>query len=110
MHFVYIAQLLIFIAGPIVKMVFRMLGIGFVTYVGVSLVITQAKNFIVSQSNQTGPVIVQILGLMKVDMALNIMIAAVTTRFIMSGLDKASGSMRNKVWLPPGKFGGSIGA
>jgi len=46
---------------------------------------------------------------MKIDVAINLMLAAVTTRFILSGFDKASGSKRHPVWSKPGS-GGSMDA
>lgn len=110
MHFVYIAQLLILIAGPIVKMVLRMIGFGFVTYIGITLIISQAKDYIIAQAGASAPTIVNILGIMKADVAINIMLAAVITRFILSGMDKATGKKSNSVWTPPGKSGGSIDA
>lgn len=110
MHFVYIASMIVMIAGPIVKMVLRMLGFGFVTYLGITLIINQAKDYIIAQAGTAGPAIINILGIMKVDIAINIMLAAVTTRFILSGLDKVKGSKSNTVWSPPGSSGGSMGA
>jgi len=109
MHFVYIANLIVMIAGPIVKMVLRLLGFGFVTYMGIAVIINQAKDYIISQIGGSAPTILNILGIMKVDVAINIMLAAVTTRFILSGMDKLTGSKSNSVWSPPGK-GGSIDA
>lgn len=110
MHFVYIASMIVMVAGPIVKMVLRMLGFGFVTYLGITLIINQAKDYIIAQAGTAGPTIINILGIMKADVAINIMLAAVTTRFILSGLDKVKGSKSNSVWTPPGKSGGSIDA
>lgn len=110
MHFVYIASMLITILGPLVKMVLRMIGFGFVTYIGINLIINQAKDYIISQAGSAGPTIINILGIMKFDVAVNIMLAAVTTRFILSGMDKIKGSKSNSVWTPPGKSGGSIDA
>lgn len=109
MHFLYLAQFLLMIAIPIVKYVLRAIGFGFVTYVGINMIIDQAKNYIISEIGGAGSTILSILGLMKIDVAINLMLAAVTTRFILSGFDKASGSKRHPVWSKPGS-GGSMDA
>ena len=110
MHFVWIVQLIILIIGPLIKMVLRMIGFGFVTYFGINLIIDQAKDYIISQVGQSGATILSILGLMKVDVCINIMLAAVTTRFILSGFNKATDSKRQRVWTKPGGGPGSIEA
>lgn len=100
MHFLWLAQLVIMIAGPVVKLVLRLIGFGFVTYFGINLIISEAKDYIVSEMGKAGSTIVSILGLMQVDVAINIMLAAVTTRFILAGLNRA-GQMRKSVWNKP---------
>ena len=110
MHFVYLAQFLLMVAGPLVSYVLRFIGFGFVSYVGIGLIINQAKDHIISQSGTLAPAILSIMGIMKIDMAINIILAAVTTRFILSGMDKLTGRKTNTVWNAPGKFGGSIQA
>ena len=102
MQYLFIAQLLIMIVGPLVKMVLRVLGFGFVTYVGFNLVIGQAQNYVFAQMGAAGPVIQQILGLAKFDMVINILFAAITTRFLLAGIDKATDRKRNQVWHKPG--------
>lgn len=108
MHFAYIFHFLVLIVGPLVKMVLRVLGFGFVTYFGINLIIDEAKNYIMSQTGQTSAVVLDILGLMKVDVAINIMLAAVVTRFVLAGLNKATDTKRNSVWGKPGQTTGSM--
>lgn len=110
MHFVWLVHLFILVLGPLVKMVMRMIGFGFVTYFGINLIIDQAKDYIISQTGSAGPVVLSILGLMKVDVCINIMLAAVTTRFILSGLNKATDRKRRQVWTKPGDSSGSFPA
>lgn len=102
MHFLYLTQLLILIVGPLVKMVLRMLGFGFVTYVGFNLVIGQAQSYVFARMGEAGPIIQQILGLAKFDVVINIFFAAIATRFILSGIDRATDRKRNQVWNRPG--------
>jgi hypothetical protein len=109
MHFLYIAQLLIIILGPMVKMVLRILGFGFVTYVGFNLIIGEAQSYLFARMGEVGPIIQQILGLAKFDVVVNIYFAAISTRFILAGIDKATDLQRKQVWRKPGT-GGSIEA
>ncbi|MCZ4321852.1 DUF2523 domain-containing protein [Pseudomonas anguilliseptica] len=102
MHFVYIAQLLIIILGPLVKMVLRILGFGFVTYVGFNLIIGEAQSYLFARMGEVGPIIQQILGLAKFDVVVNIYFAAISTRFLLAGIDKATDRKRNQVWRKPG--------
>jgi hypothetical protein len=109
MQFLFIAQLLIMIAAPVVKMVLRILGFGFVTYVGFNFVISEAQDYVFSLMGNVGPVIQNILGLAKFDVCVNLYFAAITTRFILSGIDKATDRRRNEVWRKPGT-GGTLDA
>lgn len=102
MHFLYITQLLVLILGPLVKMVLRIVGFGFVTYVGFNLVIGEAQSYVFARMGEAGPIIQQILGLAKFDVCINIFFAAITTRFILAGIDKATDRKRNQVWRKPG--------
>lgn len=108
MHFLWIAQLLIIIVGPLVKMVLRMIGFGFVTYFGINLIIEQAKNYMIAEIGATDAPVLAILGLMKIDVAINIMLAAVSTRFILAGFDKATDRKRSRVWTRPGGEAGTV--
>ncbi|MCY1277695.1 hypothetical protein D9M70_264000 [compost metagenome] len=103
MQYLFIVQLLVIVVGPLVKMVLRMLGVGFVTYVGTNLLLDQVRSYITSHMGQTGIVIQQILGLAKIDVAINMMLAAVVTRAVLSGLDKLADRRRKQVWNPPGR-------
>lgn len=102
MHFLYIAQLLIIILGPLVKMVLRILGFGFITYVGFNLIIGEAQSYLFARMGEVGPIIQQILGLAKFDVVVNIYFAAISTRFLLAGIDKATDRRRNQVWRKPG--------
>ncbi|MEX6501713.1 DUF2523 domain-containing protein [Pseudomonas zhanjiangensis] len=102
MQYLFIAQLLIMIVGPLVKMVLRILGFGFVTYFGFNLIIGQAQSYVFARMGEAGPIIQQILGLAKFDVVINIFFAAIATRFILAGIDKATDRKRNQVWRKPG--------
>jgi exosortase/archaeosortase len=102
MHFFYAAQLIIMMVLPLVQMVLKAIGIGFVTYVGSNLIMEQAKDYIISHAGNMGNIIQQIMGLAKIDVAINIYFAAITTRMVLSGLNKMADRKRNQVWRAPG--------
>lgn len=102
MQFLYIVQLLIIILGPLVKMVLKMIGFGFITYMGFNLIIGQAQDYLFGLMGNVGPVIQGILGLAKFDVVVNLYFAAISTRFILAGIDKATDRRRNQVWHKPG--------
>lgn len=93
MQFVALFTFLSSIVGPLVAKVLTALGIGLVTYTGITLVMDQARDAIVSNMSATGAAYVAIFGLAKVDVAVNIMLGAVAARAALSGIDKASGSV-----------------
>ncbi|WP_313289946.1 DUF2523 domain-containing protein [Stutzerimonas nitrititolerans] len=102
MHYFLLVQMLVIALGPLVKMVLKMIGFGFVTYVGFNLIIGQAQEYLFAQIGTVGPVIQSMLGLMKFDVVVNIYFAAISTRFILAGIDKATDRRRNQVWHKPG--------
>lgn len=102
MQFLFIVQMLVIIVGPLVKMVLKILGFGFVTYVGFNLIIGQAQDYMFGLIGDLGPVIQGILGLAKFDVVVNLYFAAISTRFILAGIDKATDRKRNQVWRQPG--------
>jgi len=90
MHFFYLAQLFLIIVLPIVKMVLKALGIGVVAYIGINLVISEGKDFLLGNIGGAAPAIQMVLGLAKIDVAINMYFAAITTRMVLSGLNKLS--------------------
>lgn len=102
MQFLYGVQLLIMILMPLIQMVMKAIGIGFVSYLGSNLIIDQAMNYIVSQMSGAGAVVQQILGLAMIDVAINIYFSAITTRMVLSGLNKLQDRKRAQVWRAPG--------
>jgi hypothetical protein len=93
MQFVALFSFLASIVGPLVAKVLTALGVGLVTYTGITLVMDQAREAIISNMTATGAAYVALFGLAKVDVAINIMLGAVAARAALSGIDKASGSV-----------------
>jgi hypothetical protein len=88
MHFYYLAVLAVMIVKPLVMMVLRVLGIGMVSYLGINFVIGEAKDYMLANMGNVAQSIQMILGLAKIDVALNMYFAAITTRLVLSGIDK----------------------
>lgn len=88
MHFFYLANLFLIIVTPLVKMALKALGIGVISYIGINLVIDQARDYVLSNVGNAAPAIQMILGLAKIDIAINMYFAAITTRMVLSGLNK----------------------
>lgn len=107
MQYLFIVQLLLIIAGPVVKFVLKMLGFGFVTYFGINLLLSEVQSYLISSFGQSGVAVQQILGLAKIDVAISIYLSAVSTRLILTGLNRASDLRREQVWrAPTGGMGG----
>ncbi|MBK3871601.1 DUF2523 domain-containing protein [Stutzerimonas frequens] len=95
MHFYYLAILFLTMVTPLVKMALKALGIGVVAYVGINLVFDQAHQYILNQiGNAPGPA-QAILGLAKFDVVINLWFAAITTRLVLSGMNKMSGRKKS---------------
>lgn len=88
MHFYYLAMLAVMIVKPLVIMVLRVLGIGMVSYLGINFVIGEAKDYMLANMGNVAQSIQMILGLAKIDVALNMYFAAITTRLVLTGIDK----------------------
>ncbi|WP_312723688.1 DUF2523 domain-containing protein [Stutzerimonas nitrititolerans] len=93
MHFAAIFSFLSTAVGPLVKQVLKALGIGMVSYVGLQIMVDQVRGYVTSNFAGLPSDVVAVLGLAKVDIAVNIVLAAVITRAIVAGMDKASGSI-----------------
>ncbi|CAE6888952.1 conserved protein of unknown function [Pseudomonas marincola] len=102
MQYLFVAHLLVMILGPLIKMVLRIIGFGFVSYIGFNQIIGAGQDYMVSKMGESGPIIQNILGLAKFDVCVNIFFAAIATRFLLAGIDKATDRKRNQVWRKPG--------
>jgi len=97
MMFYHIALLISIIIVPIIQKLLKALGIGVVSYIGINLVLEQAASYIQSQLGQSTVLMQQMLGVAKIDIAINIYLAAITTRAVLSGMNKLSGRKKDFV-------------
>lgn len=83
-------------AGTIAGRVLIGLGVGFVTYSGVSATIDGIKNLIVGNVNSGGAFVIGALGLLQFDVVVGIIVGAVSARLVINGL--TSGVMKRMVF------------
>lgn len=95
-------QLIFLIIEPLIAWIFRVIGIGFITYVGYNALLDQVVGYVSSRMTSSSQDIQLILGLANIDVAINIYFAAVTTRFVLAGINKAQDRRRAQVWRKPG--------
>lgn len=93
MHFVAIFRFLSTIVGPLVRRVLTALGIGMLTFAGFQVSVNAAKTYVQNNFSGLPSDVVQILGLLKFDIAVNIVFAAVITRAVIAGMDKVTGGI-----------------
>lgn len=77
---------------PVVKMVLKALGVGVVSYVGINLILSEATDMIMVNFLGLPIEVQQIFGLLKVDVAVNIILSAIATKLALSGLNKLTDS------------------
>lgn len=95
MHYFYLVLVAIQVLGPLVRMVLKMIGIGVVSYVGINFALGEIQNYVHAQlGNAPGP-LQAILGIANFDVAISIYLSAVTTRFVLAGMDKISGRKKS---------------
>lgn len=94
MQFMYIFTFLSTILGPLVGKVLTGLGIGAISYVGINLMLDKIKDLVVSSFGGAGADTLMLLGLAKVDIAINIVLSAVTARAVYAGMQGASGTIK----------------
>lgn len=86
---------LIEIAGTLVGKVLLSLGISYLSYKGLDLMITAGKAQFMQNASALGPTVVGLLGVMKIDVAVNMLCSALIGRLTLSGL--TGGSLKKMV-------------
>lgn len=75
-------------------------GLGFigVTYTGVHLIMEQARAYVFTHLMSMPSEWVQLIGLLKLDVCINILFSAYLARAVLWGMDKATGSKSAIRW------------
>lgn len=79
------------IVGPLAAKILTSLGLGAVTYVGITALLATVRTYLISNVGGVPADIAMLFGLLKVDIAINIMLSAVTARAVIAGMNKTTG-------------------
>lgn len=88
---------LVQIAGSLVGRVLVALGISYVTYSGVDLLVGSLRDMALNMLGSAGPTIVGMLGLFQVGTGLGIVFAAIMARLALAGLQLGTGVLTRQV-------------
>lgn len=79
------------IVGPLAAKILTSLGLGAVTYIGITALLTTVRMYLINNVGGVPADIAMLFGLLKVDIAINIMLSAVTARAVIAGMNKTTG-------------------
>ena len=85
-----------FLAMVVAALVFRALaaiGFGYLSYVGIGSLVDSAGGYIRSLFAELPSQVLAIMGLGKVDIAINIVLSAIIARLLLAGMDKVTGTI-----------------
>jgi hypothetical protein len=95
---IFIASLLgglVQAAGSIAGRVMLALGFGFITYQGLDVLLGWIQTQVFSQLANLPPTVIQLLGILQVGTAINIVFSAIAARLLLNGL--TSGTIKRMV-------------
>ncbi|WP_029654867.1 DUF2523 family protein [Marinobacter daepoensis] len=87
----------------VVSKLMRAIGLGFVTYVGLSLGVEQAEQFIFDRFNNLGTELYQILAIAGFPQGIKILFAAFAAALVLKNAGTGD-RLRKPVWKKPGPF------
>ncbi len=77
---------LVSIAGSLVGRVLIALSIGYVSYTGISALLTSLKDQVIERLSGSGAEFVQVMALVKIDVCVSILFSAMAARLLLQGL------------------------
>lgn len=102
----YLAQVLLIVIGPLVWEAVKILGFSVAAYEGFDVLMSFVRSEIQGYLGGSPAFIMPMLILMKFDVGINIILSAVTVKFVLAGVRE--GRRRTTVWNPPGVAGSVI--
>lgn len=90
-----IASFIFQVIVPLVIKVIKGLGVGAVLYVGINIIMGEAEAYITANLGATAADLRGLLGLAKVDIAINILLSAISTRLVLSGVSSITGRKKD---------------
>jgi len=104
MHVLYVIWAVIISALPwLLSSVFRAIGLGFVTYVGLSVGLNAAENYIFGRFENIGTELFQILTIAGIPQGVKILFSAFASAMVLKTGVKGA-TVRRPVWEKPGPF------
>lgn len=97
--FPIIAQFLAMVVSGLVFRALASIGFAYVAYTGISSLVESVDGYIKGLLSGLPHYVSAILGIAKVDVAINIIIAAVITRLLLAGMDKVTGTITSMAIL-----------
>lgn len=91
--FPLIAKFLALVVSGLVFRALASLGFAYVSYTGFGSLMDSVKGHVIGLFSSVPSDVVMILGLAKIDVAFNIMLAAVMARLALAGMDRVSGTL-----------------
>jgi len=88
-----LGRVLLWIAAGVVFRALSALGFGYLTYVGVGSLLDNIESYVKSLFGSIPTEILQILGIAKFDIAINLILAALMARLFLVGMDKLTGTV-----------------
>lgn len=79
------------IVGPLAAKILTSLGIGAVTYIGITALLAAVRTYLLGNVTGMPADVLALFGLIKLDIAINIMLSAVTARAVLSGMNRSTG-------------------
>lgn len=93
---VWLLRGLLGIAPSLIAMVLTRLGVGMVTYTGISALTNTLSNEIFGSFSGVDPIVMQLFGVLQVGTCIKIMLSAITVKLTIKGLSGA-GSIKKIV-------------
>jgi len=87
-----IGRVLLWIAAGVVFRALSALGFAYLTYTGIGSLMDKIESYIKQLFGVLPVEIVQIMGIAKFDVAINIVLAALMARLLLVGMDKLTGT------------------
>lgn len=82
--------------------VMKAIGLGFVTYIGITVALDQAESFVFEKFNNIGGELFQILALAGVGQGMAILFSAFAAAMVLKLASGAQDTHRRAVWKKPG--------
>lgn len=79
------------IVGPLAAKILTSLGIGAITYVGITALLATVRSELLGSVTGMPADVLALFGLIKLDIAVNIMLSAVAARAALSGMNSSTG-------------------